>query len=264
MLSESHDTNNSPSRLERKDSEVSPGTLPPKPAPANARGTIAPWEQDDASSPDAQFSNYRSDLSVLQGSGSVPSINRQPPSAVSPWASSNKENGGPQMPTSIFGGSFYNDSNENLGQISPGFAPPNGMGFPGDGDDRRPSIASATTVSSSGSKSSFGGKYKKKLQGFFGEDYPGESHSGSRQGSETSSMKGGQLPAFAPGAAAARLRNNSMNDAMMGRSGPPSPTSSRPRTPAPAPSSEVTPWVFQDTQVSRMLAGLLLLPASPT
>ncbi|KAK5115157.1 hypothetical protein LTR85_009915 [Meristemomyces frigidus] len=234
-------------QLERKDSEVSPSTVLPKPAPANARGTIAPWEQQEAPSPNTQLNNYRSDMSaqMLQGSTNIPSISRQPPSAIA-WSNNNENQ--TQMPTSIFGGSFYNDSSENLGQISPGYAPPNGMGFPSDGEDRRPSIASATTVSSSGSKSSISGRVHKKLQGFFGEDVlpqPGR-NGGSRQNSETSSMQGGVLPAFAPGGGA-RNRNNSMNDAML-RSGPPSPSSSRPRTPAPGPSSEVTPWVFQDTQ----------------
>ena len=153
------------------------------------------------------------------------------------------------MPTSVFGGSFYNDSTDNLGQISPGFAPSNGMGFPSDGDDRRPSIASANTVSSSGSKSSVSGKFHKKLHGFFGDEYKGLQEDGSRQNSESSSMHG-NLPSFAPGggSSGSRNRNNSMSDPMM-RSGPPSPSSSRPRTPAPAPNSEVTPWVFQDTQV---------------
>lgn len=197
-----------------------------------------------------QMQNYRNDLFMHQGSGNIPSINRQSPSSTtSPWS------GHADMPmaTSIFGTSFFNDSNENLGQISPGFAPPYGMGFPGDGEDRRPSIASATTISSSGSKSSIGGK-RKKLQGFFGEDVytNAAQEGGSRQNSETSSMQGGQLPGFGPGGGP-RNRNNSMNDSML-RSGPPSPGSaSRPRTPAPGqPSSEVTPWVFQDTQVSNV------------
>jgi adenylate cyclase len=120
------------------------------------------------------------------------------------------------------------------------------MNFPTDGDDRRPSIASNTTVSSTGSKSSTGRGFHKKLQGFFGEEYVGLQEA-SRQNSETSSMQG-QLPAFAPGAGAARNRNNSVNDSSL-RSGPPSPSSSRPRTPAQGPSNEVTPWEFQDTQV---------------
>lgn len=220
-------------RLDRKDSEVSPGTVQAKPVPANARQNITPWE--DTSPTEDQ---------------NVPHISRQPPTAthpVTPWHSESRPT---QMPHSIFGGSYFNDSSDNLGQISPGHAPPGGMGFAGDGEDRRPSIASATTVSSTGSKNSIGGRVHKKLQGFFGEEPPGQlndSHSSSRQNSETSSMQNGQLPPFAPGAGS-RNRNNSMNDAML-RSGPPSRSGSRPRTPIPQPSSEVTPWEFQSTEV---------------
>lgn len=145
------------------------------------------------------------------------------------------------MPTSVFGGTFYNDSTDNLGQISPGYAPPNGMGFPDDDNVRRPSVASASTMSSTGSKSSISGKFHKKLGAFFGDEYTGLQESSSRQNSQSSSMQ--NLPAFAPGGARGRDRNNSLNDAVRG-SGPPSPSSSRPRTPAP--SSEVTPWVYQD------------------
>jgi adenylate cyclase len=175
---------------------------------------------------------------------------------VTPWGEHQDKDLQMPMPTSVFGNnSFFNDSSENLGgQISPGFAPPNGMGFSGDGDDRRPSVASATTISSQGSKSSISGRSRKKLQGFFGEDVytnAAMDQGASRQNSETSSMQGGAMQHFAP-SVASRHRNNSMNDKML-RSGPPSPDSaSRPRTPAPGPqpSSEVTPWVFQDAQVS--------------
>lgn len=211
--------NKNTSRLDRKDSEVSPGTLPSKPQPSNSRANIAPWDSEPPSSEPAKSQ-----------SGNVPSINRQPPSA-----SPNEKSG--QMPTSVFG-TFYNDSSENLGTVSPGHAPQNGMSFPNDGDARRPSIASATTVSSSGSRS------HKKLQGFFGEEYKAFEET-SRQGSETSSMQG-NLPPFAPGGGGPRDRTNSTNEASM-RSG--SPSSSRPRTPAQGPTNEVTPWVFQDSKV---------------
>ncbi|KAF2173730.1 hypothetical protein M409DRAFT_16004 [Zasmidium cellare ATCC 36951] len=220
--------------LDRQDSEVSPGTILPKPAPSNARANIAPWE-DHSPPPDPN----------------IPSINRQPPSATPmAWSHNDRPDRPTQLPQSIFGGSYFNDSSENLGQVSPGFTPGNGMNFPGEGEDRRPSIASATTVSSTGSKNSISGRVHKKLQGFFGEDVQGQITDGkgsSRQNSETSSMQNGQLPPFAPGGGSGRNRNNSMNDAIL-RSGPPSPSSSRPRTPAPQPSSEVTPWVFQDTE----------------
>jgi adenylate cyclase len=151
------------------------------------------------------------------------------------------------MPTSVFGNTFYNDSTDNFGQVSPGFSPQNGMGFPNDSDDRRPSIASATTVSSSGSKSS-AGKFHKKLQGFFGEDYKGLEEP-SRQTSESSSMQGTH-PGLTPASSGQRGRNSSANDGAKGSS-PPSPSSSRPRTPAQqGPTYDVTPWAFQDSQVS--------------
>lgn len=160
-----------------------------------------------------------------------------------------RNNSGPQA-QSVFSSFYNNDSSDDLGHISPGFAPVMGMNFPGDGEDRRPSIASAITVSSTGSRGSVSTRVQKKLQGFFGEtEVPlGGEGSNSRQNSEASSMHNGSLPLFAPGGSASRDRNNSMNDSML-RSGPPSPGTSRPRTPAVLPNSEVTPWVFQDPEV---------------
>ncbi|KAK4984663.1 hypothetical protein LTR50_006454 [Elasticomyces elasticus] len=222
-------------QLER-DSEISPGTVFSKstmPAnPAN-RTDVAPWEDESILAPGSN--DYRTELSMLDTnpSSNVPSISRQPPSgisAISPWTLGSKrgKNMAPlHMPTSVFG-SFYDDSTDDLPQLSPGFRPLNGdLIFPG--GDRRPSIASATTISSSGSRSSIGRGFQKgtaKLQGFFGEDV-----NEGRRGSNTS------LSGFVP-----RKRENSVANK---DNRPASPTSSRPRTPAP--SSEVTPWVFQDT-----------------
>ncbi|KXT14282.1 hypothetical protein AC579_1269 [Pseudocercospora musae] len=226
-------------QLERQPTEdVSPGTILPKPTPSNARSnSIAPWDHSPQSAD-----------TLDSHAGNIPSISRQPPTAHPSMGNWNNDRP-TQMPHSVFGTSFYiNDSNENLGQISPGYAPGQGMNFPTDAEDRRPSVASATTVSSTGSKASVRDRMQKKLQGFFGEhDVPLDNTSSSRQNSETSSLQNGPLPPFAPGGGNGRNRNNSMNDAIM-RSGPPSPSSSRPRTPAPQPSSEVTPWVFQDTE----------------
>lgn len=192
----------------------------------------------------------RSEFPIHQGSTHTPAINRHPPAsnAAPPWASSNQD--GRQMASSVFGG-YFDESTDNLGgQVSPGCAPPGGMGFPGDGEDRRPSIASATTISSQGSRGSMGGKFSKKLQGFFGEEIANDPSSKrygySRQNSETSSLKN-PLPGY--GSSSSRNRNNSMNDAMLRGSGAGSPTDSRPRTPSHPPSSEVTPWVYQDPQV---------------
>ncbi|OQO11308.1 hypothetical protein B0A48_05564 [Cryoendolithus antarcticus] len=233
--------------INEKDVDVSPGTIPPRPQPGNSRAAIAPW--DDPGPSPMQQTGYDSQSEFPMSQGVIPSISRQPPSAT-PWSNDNSRvQDDPNRPvaTSVFG-SFYNDSSENLGQISPGFAPPGGMNFAGEGDDRRPSVASAMTVSSTGSKSSVSGRAQRKLRGFFGDEYGNAvNDTGTRQSSEASSLRG-NLPPFAPGGG--RNRNNSMNDALS-QSGPPSPTSSRPRTPAPGgPSSEVTPWVFQDPQVS--------------
>lgn len=157
------------------------------------------------------------------------------------------------MTSSVFS-SFYDDSSEDMGQLSPGFRPGSSQddmaGFPA--DDRRPSIASATTVSSIGSKSSVGRGFHKKLHNFFGEELPSDG----RQGSDTS------LPPLATygtnstvdsraQATSARNRTNSANNSALAPtiSRPGSPASfSRPRTPH---SSEVTPWEFQDFKVSR-------------
>lgn len=146
------------------------------------------------------------------------------------------------MPTSVFG-SFFNDSSEDV-SLSPGFRPSSSQYGDGQyaGEDRRPSVASATTVSSTGSKSSVGRNFHKKLQGFFGEDFPGMD---SRQNSDLSLPPDARVPSDQHSLREARKRNNSVNDA---RSRPGSPASfSRPRTPMA--SSEVTPWEFQDTKV---------------
>lgn len=110
------------------------------------------------------------------------------------------------------------------------------MGFPLK-DDRRPSVASATTVSSTGSKSSRG--FHKRLPNFFGEDFPQDG----RQNSDTSLST-----PYAMDATRTRNRGNSLHNTIGSHhSRPASPTNSRPRTPQP--SSEVTPWEFQDPKV---------------
>ncbi|KAF2101621.1 PP2C-domain-containing protein [Rhizodiscina lignyota] len=221
---------------QQQDLEVSPSSTAPTTKSRDAiPASIAPWEH--VGKPD--FINYRKDLRALETSGrSIPSISKQPPTAISPnnppWA----QNPPVVMPTSVFG-SFFNDSSEDV-SLSPGFRP--GSSQYGDGqyvgEDRRPSVASATTVSSTGSKSSVGRNFHKKLQGFFGEDFPGTD---SRQNSDVSLPPDARLDAHRD---QARKRNNSVNDA---RSRPGSPASfSRPRTPMA--SSEVTPWEFQDSK----------------
>ena len=165
-----------------KESEISPGTVPPAPPPKDPS-----HRPRKLSTPQTSFSDHRKQLAVLETSGGrVPSISRNPPTAASansniaPWSA-----GSNGTPTQNAWSSFYNDSNEDLAQLSPGFARPgtgsreDSMGFPLK-DDRRPSVASATTVSSTGSKSSRG--FHKRLPNFFGEDFPSDG----RQNSDTS------------------------------------------------------------------------------
>src|SRR5213596_2660094 len=152
-----------------KDEQVSPGapisatsfsSTPPNASPKNHRMS--------------DFGNYRRDLAVLETSGGrIPQINHNPPTATSPqnpvtsWINTN---GSPGLPTSAFGESFFDDSSDNL-TLSPSF--PRNVDLLNE-DERRPSVASVATASSGGSKSSMNrGGYRKKLTGFFGDEFPG-------------------------------------------------------------------------------------------
>ena len=205
------------------------------------------------------FGNYRRDLAVLDTGGNIPKIQHNPPTAfaspnqIAPWMSTNGSN---VTPSSAFATSFYNDSSDNLSQgsqLSPGFRPGTGLtgntnasDSPADacfGDERRPSVASVTTASSTGSKSSISrqGGIHKKLQTFFGEDFPG------KDGSDTSlpgHAKEARTHSFAR---SHRDRNHSSATDHTQRDN--SPAGSRPRTPVP--SSDVVPFLYQDSQVSR-------------
>ncbi|KAF2746970.1 PP2C-domain-containing protein, partial [Sporormia fimetaria CBS 119925] len=221
-----------------RESEVSPGTVPPAPPPKDPMHRPRRPSNWESSHIGHDFRDYRKQLAVLDTAGGrIPSISRNPPTATSPVPPSFPSSNGSALPATAM--SFFNDSNEDLAQLSPGFRPGSGrdevMGF--SGDARRPSVVS--TVSSSGSKSSSRG-YHKPLKNIFGEDFPGDS----RQNSDTS------LPTpYGFDAQSARLtrnRTNSFNNPLTGsiKSRPASPAPSRPRTPQP--SSEVTPWEFQD------------------
>ncbi|KAF1832424.1 PP2C-domain-containing protein [Decorospora gaudefroyi] len=232
-----------------KESEISPGTVPPAPPPKDTSNRLrkppSHWDGPTKSA----FGDHRKQLAVLETSGGrVPSISRNPPTATStnshgtPWSTTPN---GSNMANSVWS-SFFNDSNEDIAQPSPGFRPGTGsredsMGFPLK-DDRRPSVASATTVSSSGSKSSIGRGFHKRLQNVFGEDFPADG----RQNSDTSlnTPYGGDAHSMR----GQRLRGNSLNNTIGSshQSRPGSPAGSRPRTPQP--SSEVTPWEFQDSR----------------
>jgi adenylate cyclase len=210
----------------------------------------------------SDFGNYRRDLAVLDPSGGrIPQIQKDPPSAgpitnqIAPWMSGpgSASVAGP-LGSPGFGTSFYNDSSDNLStasQLSPAFRPgPPRIGptpTPGSGDspdtayfndERRPSVASVTTASSQGSKNSGNRGGFKKLQGFFGEDFPG------RDGSETSLPASGGQPKEQRSYSFNRPSRERNHSNATDHTREASPSSSRPRTPVP--SSDVVPFLYQE------------------
>jgi adenylate cyclase len=251
------------SRLEQE-SQISPTSGFPRVAtttsnskPASLSSNVSPKEHHRLSS---DFGNYRRDLSVLETSGArIPQIQHNPPTAaaaspsyVTPWMSPNGSN----MPSNAAGTSFYDDSSDNHSvgsQLSPGFRPGtartgNTIGSEpdvnGHDDERRPSLASITTVSSSGSKGSIvRSGIHKKLQGFFGEEFPG------RDGSDTSLPTQGLVGKEHRSNSYSRHRDRKTSSATETGAREASPAPSRPRTPVP--SSDVVPFLYQDSQVCR-------------
>ena len=204
----------------------------------------------------SDFANQRRDLAVLETSGGrIPQIQQSPPTAlaspdhIAPWMSENASNA---TPSSAVATNFYNDSTDNLSQasqMSPALRPGTGLtgntnasdsrSDPGFRDERRPSVASVTTASSTGSKSSRQGGIHKKLQTFFGDDYTGKDVS---ESSLPTHPKDVTTHSFAR---SQRDWNPSSDHTPRDSS----PAPSRPKTPVP--SSEVVPFLYQDSQVSQ-------------
>ncbi|OBT75927.1 hypothetical protein VF21_05779 [Pseudogymnoascus sp. 05NY08] len=201
------------------------------------------------------FGNYRRELSVLDTSGGrIPSIQHNPPSAVSPrqysapWMSPTSQNDA-TMPTSAFGTSFYDDSSDNHSmnsQLSPGMRPGTSRTFSepeveavAPDDERRPSLASVATSGSNGSRGSVVRTgIHKKLQGFFGEEYAG------RDSSDASLPTQQQQPGKEQRTNSySRHRDRKPSSTAEARDS--SPVPSRPRTPVP--SSDVVPFLYQDS-----------------
>ncbi|KAH8814956.1 adenylate cyclase [Xylogone sp. PMI_703] len=246
------DVRKSAEQKDEPDNQVSPTSTAP-------RGAVSPQTVSPNVSPREHrlsgFGNYRRDLAVLETTGSrIPQIQHNPPTAASPhqiapWMSAN---GAGAQPSSGFSTSFYDDSSDNLSQgsqLSPGFRPGTGLTgntntteSPADqffADERRPSVASVTTASSTGSRSSIGrGTIHKKLHNFFGEDFPG------KDGSEISLPPHGREHRSHSFARSHRDRNASNATEHPPRDSSPAP--SRPRTPVP--SSDVVPFLYQEAQ----------------
>lgn len=228
----------------------------------------------------SELANYRRDLAVLEPIGSrAPQLVHHPPSTaslmqqVAPWMLGDRDSNGsssnnPSVPPPSSGGamatSSYNDDSDNFSsasQMSPAYrpasvsasrptqnrpgseSPPAESAYYNYNDERRPSIASVTTTASSqASKNSGQRGGLKKLQGFFGEEFPG------RDSSETSlppsAGKETRSHSYSHSSRPHRDRNYS-NATDQTRDA--SPSSSRPRTPVPAP--EVVPFLYQEAEV---------------
>ncbi|KAI0394798.1 protein phosphatase 2C [Xylariaceae sp. FL0594] len=244
-------------RQHKEDSQVSPTS------PNGHRTALSPVSTSSASSlidshrRMSDLANYRRDLAVLEPSGGrLPQIHREPPSNhsnvsqhIAPWMAANGGSGATASQSTLT--SFYNDSSDNLStpsQLSPAYRlgttrlgqTPSNDSFDAAyfDEQRRPSVASITTASSQGSKNSSSRGGLKKLQGFFGEEFPG------RDSSDTSN------PPVPPHAK--EQRSYSFGRPRRGRNDSnatdhtrePSPTTSRPRTPVP--SSDVVPFLYQE------------------
>ncbi|KAE8356504.1 hypothetical protein BDV28DRAFT_127114 [Aspergillus coremiiformis] len=155
----------------------------------------------------------------------------------------------PKIPPGDSHGTFFQDYSEHeASPASASFRPGTGRTYASEpvdldynGDHRRPSVASATTVSSQGSKSSTGGRFRKKLQGFFGDEFlTGDSKLELDNGVQHHTLKSAlnEQHKFRERANSDGARSPSHRLASESSSQGP-----RPRTPLP--SSEITPWVFQ-------------------
>ncbi|PGH13020.1 hypothetical protein AJ80_06504 [Polytolypa hystricis UAMH7299] len=232
---------NGKDRAKRPPQTISLANLAP---PTYLRSPSPDISPTDVRNNSAGFGNHRKALAVLGAGGmQKPIPSRIPPSKSAANSSrlypSQSSTSSPMLPNSAQG-TFFNDSSEF--ETSPAFRPTGSRTNPANSPDlgfeddrRRPSIASATTVSSNGSKSSrSGSRFHKRLQGFFGDEYnkfdvPME---------RTQSQRTPSINSRA--ASSARERNNSLNSLQpLERTASPS----RPLTPLP--SSDVTPWMYQ-------------------
>lgn len=210
----------------------------------------------------SDFGNYRRDLAVLDPAGgrNQSGGSNNPASGslgqIAPWMTGDRSGsiastGNPGHIAT----SFYNDSSDNVSlasQLSPGLRSLNVRSgqTPATStdshetayfnDDRRPSLASiTTTASSTNSKASGTRGGIRKLQGFFGEEFPGKDSSESLptagKDHRSHSLQHGR---------SSRDRHHS-NATDHAREASPAP--SRPRTPVPAP--DVVPFLYQEAEV---------------
>lgn len=246
-----------PSSVKESDGQVSPTSngarLALSPSSVNSNTSVRDHSMSD-------LFDYRRDLAILDPAGGRSSRNQHNnPSTgslgqIAPWMTGNGSTASPAAPSdpAPAPATFYNDSTDNLSldsRLSPGVrtsisrATPAGSTDSPDAayftDERRPSVASITTTASSqGSRTSGARGGIRKLQGFFGEEFPG------RDSSETSLGQGKEHRSHSYSYSRPHRDRNYSNATDHGRDGSPA---SRPRTPVPAP--EVVPFLYQEADV---------------
>ena len=226
-------------------------------------GTFFSDSPEDVSPADGSkgsYLDYRQEKGKPEAAkGPIPSVAKRPPSTeapnadIAPWM----DDGLPALSThGLTSSSFFTDGLSKA-QRSPSFRPDSGRTADSESsdpmfltNDRRPSLASATTVDSQNSLSkastSRGTPYK-KTPGFSGDE--GRPSPRSSDTSVPSTLQREHTASSLHGS-----RHASRDE---GR--PISPISSRPRTPLP--SSEVVPWLFQDFKVSSDISVFVKLSA---
>ncbi|KAI9925149.1 cysteinyl-tRNA synthetase [Aspergillus wentii] len=202
----------------------------------NHRKALAVLGTDDPGPPPTSNSSSRTHLNINNSDHSQQE-------SIAPWSSS------PKMAPSDNSGTFLNDFSEHeASPASATFRPNTGRTYASEptdldynGDHRRPSVASATTISSQGSKSSAGGRFRKRLQGFFGDEY--HTNGEPKADSESVHNQMSRLGSIDQYTARERANSDGSRNVSERSEGPSSQHPSRPRTPLP--SSEITPWVYQ-------------------
>ncbi|KAL4922877.1 hypothetical protein BDW62DRAFT_4141 [Aspergillus aurantiobrunneus] len=224
-------------------------------APNDLYTSMFSWGSPDVSPTDPRktpgFGNHRKALAVLGNDDPGPSpVNNPVPNLNTNYTdnfnpdSNQTYSYSPRTGSGDGHGTFFHDYSEH--EASPAtatFRPGTGRTYasePPDFDynDRRPSVASATTVSSQGSKSSARGLFRKQLQGFFGDDYNSGDTRGDYDGYPNSGVKPSSIDHFK-----ARERADSDGSRRASDASDETPQQGRPRTPLP--SSDITPWEYQ-------------------
>lgn len=147
-------------------------------------------------------------------------------------------------PSNGYQGSYFPEQTES--EHSPSFRPTTGRAYSSNSPDfneyensnRRPSAASAATISSQGSKSS-ANRFQKQLQGIFNE----ETSDGHSQRNSP-----GRLPGRGPRTNSTSRGRKGSTQSVNQNDRTSSPNPSRPLTPLP--SSDVTPWEYQNFKVN--------------